>query len=130
MGMLQKYLGWLAGAHRIRRPTQYIVQAASGERSGVEERLDDFRGLGGIEAGSVVAVPTAGRGLDRAGGESFSARSATIGSTHPATGSHTSSGSPAAGRTDRVSDKADHPETAPENSEEVIDLGDQRCAGR
>jgi hypothetical protein len=73
MGMLQENLGWLAGAHRIRDPTQYIVQAASGERGGVEERLDDFRRLGGIEAGGVVTVPAARRCLDCAGGERFSA---------------------------------------------------------
>jgi hypothetical protein len=73
MGMLKENLGWLACAHRIRDPTQYIVQAASCERSGVEKRLDDFGCFSGIEAGSVVAVPTARRGLDRAGGERFSA---------------------------------------------------------
>jgi hypothetical protein len=57
MWVLKENLGRLAGAHRIRDPTQHIVQAASGERSGVEVRLDDFRRLGGIEAGGVVAVP-------------------------------------------------------------------------
>src|SRR5215211_564675 len=63
VGMLKENLGWLAGARRIRDPPQYIVQAASGERSGVEERLDDLRRLSGIEAGSgVVPVPTARHG--------------------------------------------------------------------
>jgi hypothetical protein len=72
MWMLQQNLGRLAGARRVRHPTQHIVQAASGERGCVEERLDHFCCLGGIEPGSVVAIPAARRGLDRASGKRFS----------------------------------------------------------
>jgi hypothetical protein len=55
-GMLKENLGWLVGAQQIRDPTQHIVQAASGEGGCVEVRLDDFRGLGGVEAGGVVRI--------------------------------------------------------------------------
>src|SRR4051794_7685963 len=94
MGMLQQNLGRLASARRVRHPMQYIVEAAAGEGGCVEIRLDHFCCFGGIEPGSIVAVPATEGGLDRAGGKRLGATLSHLGSTQPAIGSHTNSGSP------------------------------------
>ena len=96
VGVLAQDLQGLFCGDGVGNPFQDVLQRPAGERGGVEEPLDDLRGLGGIEPGG-AGVPAAADGPgDGAGGESFRAFLRHLGSTQPATGSQINSGSPGA----------------------------------
>ncbi len=89
-------LGRLLGRDRVGHPLQDVLQAAAGQRRGVEERLQHLGGLGGVEPGRGVCRPPLTAPVTVPAAKAFARRSATLGSTQPATGSHTSSGTPGA----------------------------------
>ncbi len=67
--VLAQDLAGFGGAGRVGNPLQNMLDRASGERGGVEERLDDLGSLGGVEPRSRIALPGGDGGADRAGGE-------------------------------------------------------------
>jgi hypothetical protein len=62
----------------------------------MEERLDHLCCLGGIEPGSIIAIPAAQRSLDGASGKRLGATFSHHRINTAPTGSHTNSGNPRA----------------------------------
>ena len=73
VGVLAQDLGGIGGGQRFGHPRQDVLEAAPGQRGGVEVALQHLGGLGRVEAGRVVGVPAGDGALDGAGGERLGA---------------------------------------------------------
>jgi len=72
-GCSRRNLDRLGGCQRSGDPAQHVIEAAAGERCGVEEALEQLRGLGGVETRSRVAVSGGHGSFDGPSGERLGA---------------------------------------------------------